>query len=290
MPKKAAMKTTPDWRRLGRFMLPLMLLLVWAAPGQAYVLMGEHVLDLMVKALGQADTLEVAQTVTIRADETGATAAAPLPETVRIRFPHDFRADAFGDAYRRQTVFSGTMALLAVNGELQGTPPRYARYHDLLTLKTRQGVVDFLRMAGVDVTVSSLGRLDDTYCYVIGARFPDEAPAQLWVDKNTFYPLRLLLPPRTGQTAAGPLEIRYRNWNLADGLAYPMHITLFENHQMMQEIRVDRLKPNPVFADDVFDIMTLRREWSRPAAAGSASPANPPAEDAAQPLEVEKKN
>lgn len=266
-----------------------LMLMLWLmpTPSRAYVLMGEHVLDLMVKALGKADTLEVTQVLTIHADRLPLPISA-LEERVRIRYPDDMRADAYGDGYRRQTVISGRTALLAVNGVLQETPPpRYARYQEILMAKPRQTLTDHLRMLGVDVTVASLGRLEDRYCYVVGARYPDETPAQLWVEKNTFYPLRLILPPSTRQPDGGPVEIRYRNWTLRDGIAYPMHIVMRQNHQIMQEIRVDRFQVNPVFAPDVFDITALRREWTQPVEGEGRSAIDPP--EAAVPLSIEPK-
>lgn len=256
-------------RNLPGVVLALLLAII-PVPAGAYVLMGEHVLDMMVQALGKADTLEVTQTLTIHAVST----ATPLPtsalqETVRIRFPYDFRADASGDGYQRQMLVAGGTGFMAVNGVLQNGPlPRYARYNDILMVKPRQALADHLRMLGVDVTVSSLGRLEDSYCYVVGAHFPDEAAAQLWVDKDTFHPMRLILPPAALPSGEGTVEIRYRNWTFAQGVAYPMHIVMLRNHQVVQEIRVERLQVNPVFTSDLFDAAVLRREWSRPAATG----------------------
>jgi hypothetical protein len=117
---------------------------------------------------------------------------------------------------------------------------------------------------GVDVQVSSLGRLEDHYCYVVGARFPNEDVAQLWVDKDTFLPFRLLLPSSALQPEAGPVEIRYRNWTFVEGAAYPMHVVLMQDHQVMEEARVDRVQVNPVLNSDVFDTAFLRQQWSRP--------------------------
>jgi hypothetical protein len=151
--------------------------------------------------------------------------------------------------------------------------------------KPRQALTDYLRMIGIDVTVSSLGRFDDHYCYVVGARYPNENAAQLWVDKNSFLPVRLMLPPAALAPADGSIEIRYRNWRLTDGTAYPMHVIMMQNHQIMEEIRVERLLVNPEITNDLFDIRALRQEWSRPAAtiddaAGGRpeSPAPPPFE------------
>lgn len=256
----------PDRRGILGMAAGLAVLLgLWAMPARSYVLMGEHILELTVKALGKADAFEVGQTVTIRAPLPAP--ATSLPETVRIRGPYDLRADAVGDGFERHLLFSGPTALMAINGTLQeGPPPRYLRYHGILMTRPRQALADYLRMQGVDVQVSSLGRLEDHYCYVVGARFPNEDLAQLWVDKDTFLPFRLLLPAPATQPEAGPVEIRYRNWTFTDGAAYPMHVVMMQGHQIMEEIRVDRVRVNPVLSGDLFDIATLRRQWARPAA------------------------
>jgi len=270
----------------------LLALVVTAVPktANAYVLMGEHVLELMVKALGHADTLEVTQTVTLSAAEIPP-APATLLETVRIRFPVDFRAEAAGDGYQRQILMSGGRVLRAVNGVLQeGSPPRYARYADILMVRPRSALADHLRTMGIDVSVSSLGRLEDRYGYVVGARFPDENAAQLWVAKDTFLPMRLLLPPAAMSSGEGPVEIRYRNWTFVDGLAYPMHIVLRQNHQIKEEIRVDRLQVNPVFSGDLFDFAALRQAWSRPTAVINEPVPYLPEGDVPRVIESEKKN
>jgi hypothetical protein len=274
--------------------LPVVVLaLVLAAmpmSANAYVLMGEHVLDLMVKALGHADTLKVTQTVTLNAADIPLVPAT-LPETVRIRFPYDFRADGAGDGYQRQMLMSGGRVLMAVNGVPQdGPPPGYARYADILMVKPRPALADHLRTMGIDVSVSSLGRLEDDYCYVVGARFPDENAAQLWVAKDTFLPMRLMLPPAAMSTGEGTVEIRYRNWTFVDGLAYPMHIVLWQNHQIKEEIRVDRLQVNPVFSSDLFDLSALRQAWSRPAAVPNEPAPYLPEGNVPGVTESEKKN
>ena len=186
--------------------------------------------------------------------------------------------EARGEDYERHLLIVGPQTLLVVNGIRQEGPlPRYLRYHAILMTKSRPALVDYLRTVGVDVQVSSLGRLDDHYCYVVGAHFPNEDVAQLWVDKDTFLPFRLLLSSSALHPEAGPVEIRYRNWTLVDGSAYPMHVVMIQNHQVMEEVRVDRVDVNPMLGSDVFDMAALRWQWSRPLPApeDSQKPAPP---------------
>jgi hypothetical protein len=245
-------------------LLGLMLALV-PLPARGYVLMGEHVLDRMVSALGGAGTLEASQTLTLHAASSLPTPLT-LRETVRIRAPYDFRSDASNDRHERRILFAGDAALMAVDGLLAAEPPpRYTRYHDVFVLKPRRALTEYLGSLGIDVAVSSLGRWEDTYCYVVGARYPDEDAPQLWVAKDTFLPCRLLLPSAGVPSGSGPVEIRYRNWTFVEGAAYPMHVVMLENHKIMQEIRVDRVTVNPSFQGAPFDVGAFRREWAGPA-------------------------
>lgn len=251
---------------LGAAAMLTLLLCLMPLPVRGYVLMGEHVVDRMVSALGRADALEATQTLILHAAPSPLPTPLELQETVRIRAPNDFRGDASGGAHERRILFAAGAALMAVDGILQeDPPPRFTRYHDVLVLKPRRALVEHLEMLGVDLTVSSLGRWEDVYCYVVGARYPDEDAAQLWVAKDTFLPSRLLLPPAAMQPESGAVEIRYRNWTFVDGAAYPMHVVMLQHHQIMQEIRVERIKVNPVFEGTPFDVQAFRRDTAPPA-------------------------
>ena len=98
---------------------------------------------------------------------------------------------------------------------------------------------------------------------------------------------RLSMPTSAWHSQA---PIRYRNWTFVDGLAYPMHIVLWQNHQIKEEIRVDRLQVNPVFSSDLFDFAALRQAWSRPAAVPNEPAPYQPEGDVPGVIESEKKN
>jgi hypothetical protein len=251
--------------RGSRGLLLVLLLLVLPMPARGYVLMGEHILDRMVQALGRAETLSASQTLFLHDDTPPLPSPVSLTETVFMRRPNAFRGEASGAGHTRKVLLTGGDALMAVDGILQREPPpRYVRYHDVLILKPRQALVAYLRQLGIDVTLSSLGRWEDTYCYVVGARFPDEEAPQLWVAKDTFLPFRLMLPPSDLRPGSGPVEIRYRNWTFVDDAAYPLHVVTLENHQIMQEIRVDRVQVNPVLPEGAFDPAAFRNAHARP--------------------------
>ena len=69
------------------------------------------------------------------------------------------------------------------------------------------------------------------------ALFPDPSRSQLWVDKETFLPYRLLLPPPPGAgPLAGSLEFRYGSWQPEASFQYPRRIDVFANGTAVREI------------------------------------------------------
>lgn len=242
-----------------RVCLPLLLvvgLMVLLSPSvpEAFVLPGKQVLALMQEKRIAPPNLEVRQVVSQLPIDGAPLMAATLRETLNYSFPDRFRADIAGENYRRISILTPHDRLVAVNGKIQSGPPdRFEVYKDILLIDTRQAMGAYLLQLGVDLDQSSLGRFEDRYCFVIGAHFPDARAAQLWVAKDTFRPMRLILPPPALNPQEGPLEVRFLDWGQIEGAAYPMLIQIFRKHQLVREMRVEGLRlnsnPDPVLFD-----------------------------------------
>lgn len=240
----------------GRAAAGLLLVLFLAGGAGAYVLQGAHVLDLMIGRLGKMRSLEVHQRV-ILYDDRLAQGQAELSETVRYRLPDGFRSDLETEGTSRTHLRAGRSAATLLDGQMVSpaeTP--FDLYKDLLLYRNRETLEKRLARLGVDISVSSLGRFDGRIAFVIGARYPDETRSQVWIDKETFQPLRWLVrnpddPPGTG------VEIRYRNWAKNGPIQYPMQVLFFQDGRLVREIGAQRLGINPDFADDLFDMNAL---------------------------------
>ncbi len=232
----------------------------WIESADGYVLEGPHVLSLMADKLNGAKTLQVHQQVTI---EDPAISAEPvlLEETLRYLFPGNFRSDILQQNTRRIHVVSQGQKLTIVDDKITGTPEGpYDQYKDLLLSNSAHMLQKILYMNGVDVGITSLGRLGDQIVFVIGAIYPDESVPQVWVDKDQFVPLRwLFIRKGKGPSQADDRwDFLYAQWQKIDGAYYPFKIETFHNRQRIRLIRVTKADVNAVIDGELFNIAHLK--------------------------------
>jgi outer membrane lipoprotein-sorting protein len=237
------------------------------APATAYVLPGPYILKLMTQNLGKAKSLLVSQTLVIH-DDTLQKSGVELNETLRYVFPEMVRSDTLSEQVHRIHVLSKGETVTVIDGKVAGeSDNRYDRYKNILLFKPGKMIQDKLFL-GVDVTVSSLGRFQGKPAYVLGARYPDETTSQVWLDKDTFRPLRWIMTSKDGKSRKNSLEVRYDQWQKVLDTWYPMRIEFFMAGTLVREIYVQNIKVNPSFSKKLFDIKHLK----------SLYPQGPPAE------------
>ena len=262
----------------------------------SYVLQGPHIVQLMTEKLGPAESLFVSQRVifypvVLQPDaldqqnnpdaeldtagqpsglstafsETAPTPVEPQPiqleESIRYVFSKAFRSDIVSDTNQRIYVYNDGQSLTVIDGIIANfTESRFDLYKDLLLYRSRDTLEARLVTLGIDVTVSSLGKYDDRLALVIGAEFPDETVPQVWIDKNTFYPLRMMIPS-VQDNRTGMLEIRYTDWQKIEKTWYPMQIEFIQDGIRVRAIEVQHYQIHPAFSAEIFDISRLMSEY-----------------------------
>lgn len=226
---------------------------------RAYVLPGKQLLVLMTENRTVPQTLEVKQAVSQRPDDGAPRIAASLRETLYFGFPDRFRSDTIGENYRRISIRAPEDTVVVVNGQVRsGAPERFEIYKDLLMINSRETLEAYLGQLGVDLNQTRLDRFEEDYCVVVGAIDPFANTPQLWVQKDSFLPLRLTLPPSLLNPQEGALEVRYLDWGQIEGAVYPMLIQIYRKHQLFREMRVENLRVDPPQDTLLFDAAALR--------------------------------
>jgi len=274
--------------------------LVFISPIQAYVLDGRHVLDLMVEKLGVAETLYVSQKLisyrivpaadtsvpaTGEAPQTAADAvssgmqvATPytggqqastletieLDETLRFIFSNAFRSDARSKNSERIYIFSNAGTLTIIDGTIvPNAANRFDLFKDILLYRSRPVLADRLTQMGVDVSISSLGRFENKIAFVIGAEYPDESVNQLWVDKDTLLPMRLILKGFSGGPGPNQVEVRYMIWWNIGETRYPSRIEFYQDDNLVRVNEAKKFEENASFSKELFDIAHLKMVYPR---------------------------
>ncbi|MGB5616456.1 MAG: hypothetical protein WBM78_06430 [Desulfobacterales bacterium] len=251
-------------RRYDQILFSILLLLVpfgpiaTAPPSHAYVLHGYHLLELMRREMGTARSLEVIQKLTIQ-ESVLPTEAVVVQETLSYRFPVAFRSEFASAAGEHIQVFSNGRALTVVDRRIvSDTESELEHYKDIFLYNTRELLKNRLSQLGVAADVSSVGRFQGRIVYVLGAQYPDETVPQLWLDKETFRPMRWLLKPASAGNLSEAIEVRYDNWRKVSSIWYPERIEFYQGDRLLRRMQVQRTRVNPELSDRLFDLAYLK--------------------------------
>ena len=293
----------------------LLILAISVSPAVAYVLQGRHVLDLMIEKLGPAKSLFVSEKILVYRLPTAFVDAGDgvlpsandtldeiptfrqpqsksedvelegqeLDGTLKFIFSRAFRSDTRSSNSERILISVGGRNLTIVDGSIMSERVnRLDHFKDILLFRSREKLAEFLLRMGVDVSISSLGRFEDRIAFVIGANYPDESGNQLWVDKDTLLPLRLILNGIGIAQNSAKVEIRYLIWWKIGEIQYPSRIEFYQDGHLVRLSQAKNLEENPTFSEELFDIDYLQTVYPR-------APVQPiEAEAAEEPSEIQK--
>jgi len=241
-----------------------------AVAASAYILPAEQILTLMIDKFGPADTLVVSQK-TVLYDPALERGVRELEETLYYRYPDRFRSEVRTPGLKRIQVVHQDDTVIIIDGKIVGeTQTLFDHFKDLLLYRKTGLLVDRLSQLGVNLQVVSLGRFNDKVVYVIGAKYPDDSVPQVWIDKNTFRPIGLILGAGYGETPLRRVEYQGYHTEPDQGGGYPTRILFFENGSLVRMHVLDIVQINARLPDRLFDVAYLK-STSQPVALSPAS-------------------
>jgi hypothetical protein len=234
------------------------------APGQeshAYILRGPHLLELLTKQYGSTESLMVVQKVLFYEAASGKI-LAEADETLRYVFPDVFRSDSISPYASRLHLLSGGKTLTVIDEKIVANDETlFDLYKDILLYRSRELLGKRLTAAGIDTSLTCMGRFDGKIALVLGSEKSDERVSQVWVDKETFQPMRWLLVDGMTEAPGMLMEIRYNDWRQVNRTWYPMHVAIYKGGAMVREIRVEALRVNPSFPKGLLDAENLEIKY-----------------------------
>ncbi len=213
-------------------------ILLQSTIASAYILKGPHILELMTTRLGKLKKLTVTQTLKLFSkNDQGeiAESAFKLDETLYYDFINiQFRSDIVSEERKRIHVFSSGNAVTVIDDKITSeTENLFDYYKDVLLYRSRKSIQNQLLNFKIDTNISSFGRFLKKIVYIIGAKYPDETVPQLWVDKETFLPVRWIIHNIRSSGHQEILEIRYLKWQPIEGSSYPKRIEFYHNDSLV---------------------------------------------------------
>ena len=148
---------------------------------------------------------------------------------LHLAAPDRFRLDLKHDKGEVQETWLGGSKSIRSGGAAQTFA---TKSHPLVALFLGNARA-YLGEAGIDASVISLGRTGTFVCWVIGAKAEDNTKPQLWIDKDTFLPVRVLTFEGEPRRA---VEWRMDGYDRAYGAAFPRQL-----EQRIEDKRVLRI-------------------------------------------------
>lgn len=229
----------------------------------AYVLPAPYLLERVSTGIQPASRFQAAKTLRIEQAgpedaESHGVRRRSYDLLVSFRHPSGFRADIRGDDLAHTHVVSAGRHITLVDNIIAGRSGQWVYdYKGLFLQHSREELTENLRMMGIRTGISSIGRFDGGIFFVVGAQYPDITVPQLWIDRERFLPVRLVVAgaPEEGKPPAA--EIRFSRWSRQDGMRYPAEMTFFENGTEIQRVTLRQLDTEPAFDAGRFDISEL---------------------------------
>lgn len=254
-------------KKIVTLILCIILIGAFRSPTRAYVLPGPFILEMMAKkTIGKADRILVKQTLNVfPSDPAGE--PVKVDETLRYIFSVAFRSDMISKYAHRVHVATTTESVTVLDQTiLSDSETRFDQYKDVFLYNTRQLLEKKLTSFGIDFSISSLGRFENRIAFILGSEYSDKSKSQIWIEKETFRPVRLLLADSENSEQQSYFEIRYLDWIDTEDIRYPRRIEFYRSNRLIRTIDVKKIQTDPYFPAHLFDISALKAAFtaSRP--------------------------
>lgn len=235
---------------------------VFSGNAAGYVVQGPHAADLMIRSLGSGKLLSVRQRVLFY-DLALDSPVREVTETAVYIFPDRYRSEIRSTGIHRIHVEDGGRSVTITDDRVTSRSVSLLdRYKDLLLCRERSQLIERLAGFGVNPLVTSLGRFGDVLVVIIGARYPDEDRPQVWLDKDSYLPLRWILRPDSDPD--GPFEVHFSAWQEVGRQWYPRRIEFYENNVLIREILVEQVLTSSRVNPEDLDVDDLATRFARP--------------------------
>jgi hypothetical protein len=240
------------------YLLCAFMVLGLVAASHSYVLPAKQILEFMIQQFGSARTVVVLQKAVIY-DPSLEGGMREVDEILYYRYPDRFRSEVTTPGGEQVRVIGPEGAIFVTNGKIiaEAETP-FDGFKDLLLYRQAEFLLERLSEVDVDPDVVSLGRYKGRIAYVIGAKYPDECVPQVWIEKNTFRPIRYVLRSE-GPEDTNLEEIEYTDYVPLDkGGSYPERILFFQDGRLARMYVLKTFRVNQDVPDELFDIPYLK--------------------------------
>ncbi|TYT74334.1 hypothetical protein [Desulfobotulus mexicanus] len=241
----------------GRGIVMGMILFLMPFSLQAFIPEGPHMLDLMVRSMGNTGKVRLDTLIALPASEKEGEVSR-VEDVFLFNLPHAFRSETKDGRRVRIATGEGRFLLVLDGVIVRETPGMEDFFYLPLLLRDRHMLISLLMESGLDMERTGLIRYGGRICYRLGS--PDGT--RILIDKDNLYPVALKLVQGTEGGRKREVTFRYLDWQRFDGAAWPLRIEIFEGERdLLQRIQVQDVRKDN-FSASLFVIDRIRQQYS----------------------------
>ncbi len=244
MMKTQIRKKLTSQKYLAGWVSILILLFLLLVPSiQAFMPNCDQLLHMMEKAMGQTSSGFFIQQTKIIPELDGSSANQnssqySFMEKLTISCPGNLRADILSESNSGYSVESNLQYIKVLNDIIISKSKSIEdHYTDILLCQSEGNLKAMLTLLGMDTARVGYDRCRGKICYAAGNPDPKNPSTTLWIDHETFLPVRYRLC-LNNQT----IDFFYENWEKTSKIWYPMHITMYMDDKVITTIEVKHVK------------------------------------------------
>jgi len=225
------------------------------ALAEAFIPEPAHLMYLVCEKIRQPAGLEVHQTVKILDFNSSEKPVVNIEEKLLFLFPDRLRTEIVSGPCKGFSLESPAGFLKVEDGRIVSHEKSPAdRYTDIVLYRNYEAMLSCLAGAGIDVSMVSMQRYHGKICYVLGVSSAGDDGPGLWIEKDSFLPLRYVIYKNRQK-----LEIFYDHWQNTGRAWYPAKISIFSDDRLFSVIDAVRVYLKSGFSSSLFDPDRVRR-------------------------------
>ena len=238
------------------FMLSFILL---TGSGEAFVPQAPHLIYLVVDKIKQPVGIEIVQTKKILNFKDTPNGYLELEERLIYAYPNQLRSEIISEPLTSFSVESDFRFIKVKNRVIVShEKPLVDLYTDILFYRDHESLLKQISLAGIDTEKVSFQRYEDTICYVIGSLEKAIPHSSLWIEKESFLPVKYVV-----EKNGLKVEFLYLNWQRYSKTWYPMQVSIFLDHQLFATVDVQRFDLKSGLSPSLFAIDHIEQSYPK---------------------------
>ncbi len=133
-------------------------------------------------------------------------------------------------------------------------------FYELFSFDNIDDFLRYLTIMKIDQEKVTMGLIDREICYVIGSDNLNEYKNQLWIDKKTLLPKKLVIfYSDNGETIAFRYE--FTGYDAKSGLYFPKNVRFYHDDKLKLEFAATKITRTVIDDDSVFNTKKIRKEY-----------------------------